>query len=82
MFGGFIIPYKKSRSFYKKSKSFRNKRTRNKRNIFPKRKSQQTRKRKSILTKTRSKKIVGGSDCNNGLQFSGKSDAIGMARYH
>ena len=75
MLGGFIIPYKKS-------KSFRNKRTRNKRNIFTKRKTQRTRKRKTILTKTRSKKIVGGSDCNNGLQFSGKSDAIGMARYH
>jgi hypothetical protein len=82
MLGGFIIPYKKNRSFYKKSKSFRNKRTRNKKNIFSKRKSQKTRKRKTIPTKTRTKKIVGGSDCNNGLQFTGKSDAIGMARYH
>ncbi len=33
-------------------------------------------------TKKSKNKIYGGSQCNNGLQFTGTSDAIGMARYH
>ena len=33
-------------------------------------------------TKKSKNKIYGGSQYNNGLQFTGTSDAIGMARYH
>ena len=76
MLGGFIIPYKKTRSL-------RHKKTKNRNNIFGKRKTPQTKtKKRKSKSKSKSKRMEGGSDCNNGLQFTGKSDAIGMARYH
>jgi|TARA_B110000858_G_scaffold198496_1_gene265756 hypothetical protein len=79
MLGGFIIPYKKTTSL-------RHKKSKNRNNMFGKKKTSKTsktrtKKRKS-KSKSKSKRMYGGSDCNNGLQFTGKFDAIGIARYH
>jgi|TARA_Y100000389_G_scaffold199829_1_gene238992 hypothetical protein len=74
MLGGFIIPYKKTISL-------RHKKSKNRNNRVGKGKTKKG-KSKSKKSKSKNKRMYGGSGCNNGLQFTGKFDAIGMARYH